>query len=34
MLDADALFKLKILTQHYLITLLYFFPISFSPVII
>ena len=34
MLDTDALFKLNILTQHYLIALLYFFLVSFSPVII
>ena len=33
-MDTDALFKLKILTQHYLIALFYFFLISFSPVII
>ena len=32
--DTDALFKLNILTQHYLIALLYFFLVSFSPVII
>ena len=33
-MDTDALFKLNILTQHYLIALLYFFLISFSPVMI
>ena len=34
MLDADALFTLNLLTQQYLIALLYFFLVSFSPVII
>ena len=33
-MNTDALFKLNILAQHYLIALLYFFLISFSPVIL
>ena len=32
--DTDALFKLTVLTPYYFIALLYFFIISFSPVII